>query len=103
MHHPKYLMQKGESLEEYSQKIIIFVIEKNFKDWTRECGWVCRRDNNGWFSWRCSSAPNYWKYIRKICDKYNIHLLLDEIYCGTGTSGKCIVVITMMSLQIFFS
>jgi adenosylmethionine-8-amino-7-oxononanoate aminotransferase len=33
-------------------------------------------------------AKNYWKYIRKICDKYNVHLILDEVWCGTGTSGK---------------
>jgi len=31
---------------------------------------------------------NYWKKIRKICDKYRIHLILDEVWCGTGTSGK---------------
>lgn len=33
-------------------------------------------------------SPGYWKQIRKICDKYNVHLILDEVYCGTGTSGK---------------
>ena len=33
-------------------------------------------------------TPNYWKYIRKICNKYNIHLILDEVWCGTGVSGK---------------
>ena len=33
-------------------------------------------------------ANNYWKNIRKICDKYNVHLILDEVWCGTGVSGK---------------
>ncbi len=33
-------------------------------------------------------AKSYWKNIRKICDKYNVHLILDEVWCGTGTSGK---------------
>ncbi len=33
-------------------------------------------------------APNYWKYIRQVCDKYDVHLILDEVWCGTGTSGK---------------
>ena len=33
-------------------------------------------------------APGYWKKIRRICNKYNIHLILDEVWCGTGSSGK---------------
>ena len=31
---------------------------------------------------------NYWKHIREVCDKYNVHLIIDEVWCGTGTSGK---------------
>jgi len=31
---------------------------------------------------------DYWKKIRSICNKYNIHLILDEVWCGTGVSGK---------------
>jgi len=31
---------------------------------------------------------NYWKQIRSICSDYNIHLILDEVWCGTGVSGK---------------
>lgn len=33
-------------------------------------------------------TKNYWKLIRKICNKYNVHLILDEVWSGTGTSGK---------------
>ena len=33
-------------------------------------------------------AKNYWKKVRKICDKYDVHLILDEVWCGTGTTGK---------------
>jgi adenosylmethionine-8-amino-7-oxononanoate aminotransferase len=33
-------------------------------------------------------AKNYWKKVRKICSKYDIHLILDEVWCGTGVSGK---------------
>jgi adenosylmethionine-8-amino-7-oxononanoate aminotransferase len=30
----------------------------------------------------------YWKGVSKILKKYNIHLILDEVYCGMGRSGK---------------
>ncbi len=33
-------------------------------------------------------APKYWQYIRDVCDRYDVHIILDEIYCGTGRSGK---------------
>lgn len=33
-------------------------------------------------------TKNYWKKIRAVCDKYDIHLILDEVWCGFGTSGK---------------
>tara|TARA_B110000977_G_scaffold201844_1_gene299214 strand:+ start:7633 stop:9006 length:1374 start_codon:yes stop_codon:yes gene_type:complete len=31
---------------------------------------------------------NYWKKISLICKKNNIHLIMDEVYCGMGRSGK---------------
>ena len=33
-------------------------------------------------------VDGYWKLIRDICTRYDIHLILDEVWCGTGTSGK---------------
>ena len=26
--------------------------------------------------------------LEKICDKYNVQLILDECYCGLGAGGK---------------
>ena len=33
-------------------------------------------------------SKNYWKYIRNICSKYDVHLIMDECYSGLGGSGK---------------
>jgi len=33
-------------------------------------------------------TKNYWRDIGAVCKKNNIHLILDEIWCGTGVSGK---------------
>ena len=32
--------------------------------------------------------PDYWRRMSEICRKNDIHLILDEIYTGTGISGK---------------
>lgn len=34
------------------------------------------------------AQKGYWKEVSKILKKYDIHLILDEIYCGMGRSGK---------------
>jgi len=33
-------------------------------------------------------TPDYWKGVRDICTQYDIHLILDEVWCGCGVSGK---------------
>lgn len=30
----------------------------------------------------------YWEKVREICDKYNILLIMDEVVCGVGRTGK---------------
>lgn len=36
--------------------------------------------------------PNYWKLVRKICDKYGILLIDDEVMSGFGRTGKMFAV-----------
>ena len=34
------------------------------------------------------SVPGYFRQIREICDRYGILLILDEVMCGTGRTGR---------------
>ena len=38
-------------------------------------------------------VPGYFRRIREVCDRYGIHLILDEVMCGTGRTG------TMMAYE----
>ncbi len=39
------------------------------------------------------AVPGYFARVREICDRYGIHLILDEVMCGTGRTG------TMMAYE----
>ena len=34
------------------------------------------------------AAKGYWEKIGQLAKKYNFHIILDEVYCGMGRSGK---------------
>ena len=40
-----------------------------------------------------AAVPGYFQHIREICDRYEVHLILDEVMCGTGRTG------TMMAYE----
>lgn len=34
------------------------------------------------------AAQGYWQMISSVCKKYDVHLIMDEVWCGGGVTGK---------------
>lgn len=87
-HH--YLKEKhpNESIEHYAKRSA-FELEKKILELgpSNVCAFIGETMMGGLVG-DVPPTKNYWKYIRHICDKYNIHLILDECYSGLGSSGK---------------
>ena len=88
MHHPLYLKNKNETLDDYAKRGARDLEKKIIQIGPKNVGAFVGETIMGGLVGDVPPAPNYWKYIRKICDKYDVHLILDEVYCGTGSSGK---------------
>lgn len=81
-------IRKNETLEEYEKRSVSQLEKKILmigKD--KVCGFVGETIMGGLVG-DVPPTKNYWKGIRKICSKYDVHLILDEVWCGTGTTGK---------------
>jgi adenosylmethionine-8-amino-7-oxononanoate aminotransferase len=87
-HHPLREMRPGESLDDYARRSA-----KDLEDKILEIGAdkVCAFIGEtimGGLVGDVPPAPGYWKYVREVCDRHDVHLILDEVYCGLGRSGK---------------
>ena len=77
-----------ESEDSYTSRLI-----KEFEDTILEIGSdnICAFVGETMMGGLVGDVPptkDYWKNIKRICEKNNIHLILDEVWCGTGSSGK---------------
>lgn len=88
MHHPFYLKKENETLDEYAKRSAKDLENKILEIGPEKVGAFVGETIMGGLVGDVPPAPKYWKYIRKVCDQYDVHLILDEVYCGTGSSGK---------------
>jgi adenosylmethionine-8-amino-7-oxononanoate aminotransferase len=87
-HNPYRQRKAGESLEEYAQRSARELEEKILEIGAENvCAFLAETICGGLVG-DVPPAPNYWKYVREVCTRHNVLLILDEVWCGTGTTGK---------------
>jgi len=87
MHHFKKNSIEGESENEYADRCALELEEKILKLGPENVAAFVGETIMGGLIGDVPPVGNYWKKIKNVCEKYNVHLILDEVYCGTGTSG----------------
>ena len=86
----KYKMgiKKNESVEEHLARSLDDLEEKIIKNNPENICAMVGETQLGSLVGDVPAQKGYWKEVSKILKKYDIHLILDEIYCGMGRSGK---------------
>ncbi len=86
--HYLYEKLKNESEDDYSKRCAQELENKILKIGPNKvCAFIGETMMGGLIG-DVEPSKNYWKYIRSVCTKYDVHLILDECYCGLGSSGK---------------
>ena len=79
---------KCESEEEYTCRSIKQLEDEILRIGSENIGGFIGETIMGGLVGDVPPTPGYWRGIRDICNKYDIHLILDEVWCGCGVSGK---------------
>lgn len=87
-HHPLYHRRADESLDDYARRGARELEDKILEIGPENVCAFVGETQLGALVGNVPPAPNYWKYVREVCDRHDVHLILDEIYCGLGRSGR---------------
>jgi len=87
MHHYKKNSFPGESENDYADRCAVELEEKILEIGPKNVAAFVGETIMGGLVGDVPPVGDYWKKIKSVCEKYNVHLILDEVYCGTGTSG----------------
>lgn len=85
--------QPEESLESYGQRVANELEQKLLELGPHKVAGFVAETVVGATAGAVVAAPAYFKRVREICNQYGVHLILDEVMCGTGRTG------TMMAYE----
>jgi len=88
MHHFKKLALVGESEEAYADRCARELEETIAAIGPENVAGFVGETIMGGLVGDVPPVGNYWRKMKDVCNKYDVHLILDEVYCGTGSTGK---------------
>jgi len=77
-----------ETQEEYCERVAVELEEKIIELGAENVAGFVAETVVGATAGAVTATPGYFSRIREICDRYGIHLILDEVMCGTGRTGS---------------
>jgi adenosylmethionine-8-amino-7-oxononanoate aminotransferase len=81
-------LQEGETPEDYARRSARELEQKICEVGAENiCGFIAETMQGGLVG-AVPPSPGYWDEIRNVCTAYGIHLILDEVWCGNGVSGR---------------
>ena len=87
MHHYNKNSLPGETEDDYANRCAVELEDKILEIGPDNVAAFVGETIMGGLVGDVPPVGDYWKKIKSVCEKYNVHLILDEVYCGTGTSG----------------
>ena len=88
MHHFRANAKYGESKEEYADRCAQELESEILRIGPERVSGFIGETIMGGLVGDVPPVGEYWKKIKRVCQKYDVHLILDEVYCGTGTTGR---------------
>ncbi len=79
---------KSETVEEYVNRNIKEIEEEILKIGPNKICAFIGETQLGSLVGDVPAAKGYWKKIGELSEKFGFHIILDEVYCGMGRSGK---------------
>ncbi len=79
---------ESESQQEYCERVTLELEEKIIELGPGNVAGFIAETVVGATAGAVAALPGYFRRIREICDRYGIHLILDEVMCGTGRTGS---------------
>ncbi|MCH8943543.1 MAG: aspartate aminotransferase family protein [Proteobacteria bacterium] len=77
-----------ETQEEYCDRVTLELEEKIIELGPENVAGFVAETVVGATAGAVVAVPGYFGRIREICDRYGIHLILDEVMCGSGRTGS---------------